>query len=276
MPNMHLATESVSLIVDPEHGGRLASLEIAGSQVLVVEPTLGTLQWGSYPMVPWAGRIRDGSFAHGGITHQMPCNLPPHAAHGTGFTSQWTVVDEATIALDLGSPWPFPGRVTQHFALSDDELVITMSLSAAVDMPAMLGWHPWFARYMPVGDMPVGDMPIEDKRVEDERVEAELSFGSAMMYELDESAIPTGDLVTPPPGPWDNCFTSLQRQPSIRWPGVLELDLQSSCDHWVIYTEPEHALCVEPQSGPPDAFNRNPMVIEAGQDYQAWFRLAWR
>ena len=28
--------------------------------------------------------------------------------------------------------------------------------------------------------------------------------------------------------------------------------LTSTCDHWVVYTEPEHAICVEPQSGPPE------------------------
>ena len=31
--------------------------------------------------------------------------------------------------------------------------------------------------------------------------------------------------------------------------------MSSSCDHWVVYDEPEHAVCIEPQSGPPDAFN---------------------
>ncbi len=219
------------------------------------------MQWGSYPMVPWAGRIRDGLFNHGGITHQMPCNAPPHAIHGTGFTSEWSVLDDSTIALDLATPWPFGGRVTQQFALSDSELVITMALTAAVEVPAMLGWHPWFARYL---------------TADEETVEAELSFGPGLMYELDDVAIPTGELVTPPPGPWDNCFTSLQQSPTIRWPGLLEMSLESSCSHWVVYTEPEHALCVEPQSGPPDEFNRKPMIIEAGQGYEAWFRLSWR
>lgn len=260
MPDMQFSAGSVSLRVDAIRGGRLASLNVDGLELLVVGPSDDGMQWGSYPMVPWAGRIREGLFSYGGITHQLPLNLGPHAIHGVGFTSEWFAIDDSTIGLDMGSPWPYGGRVTQHFALTESELTITMNVTAEVDMPVMVGWHPWFARHLDVGAGPV---------------EAELSFGPAMMYELDDAAIPTGELVTPSPGPWDNCFTSLQRTPTIRWPGLLELDLRSSCDHWVIYTEPSHALCVEPQSEAPDVFNRDPPIVEAGQDYEAWFRLAW-
>ena len=127
-------------------------------------------------------------------------------------------------------------------------------------MPVMLGWHPWFVRYM---------------EAESGRVEAKLSLDSSLMYELDDSAIPTGLLNSPPPGPWDNCFVWLGRDPVIEWPGVVELELSSSCDHWVVYTKPDHALCVEPQSEAPDVFNRAPTVVLAGDSVDAWFRLRW-
>ncbi len=260
MTELHLEAGSVSVVVDADNGGRLASLQVGDHQLLVVEGALGPMQWGSYPMVPWAGRIRDGSFQHGGIAHQLPCNLPPHSAHGVGFTSRWDVVDESTIGLDLAAPWPFGGRAVQRFDLDENGLTVTMTVRAGADMPVMVGWHPWFARRLPSADGPV---------------EAQLTFGPAMMYELDEAAIPTGELVTPPPGPWDNCFASLEQQPTIDWPGLVRLKLTSSCDHWVIYTEPEHALCVEPQSHVPDVFNRSPLVLAADQEYEAWFRLAW-
>jgi aldose 1-epimerase len=32
--------------------------------------------------------------------------------------------------------------------------------------------------------------------------------------------------------------------------------MTSTCDHVVLYDEPRHAICVEPQTGPPDALNR--------------------
>jgi aldose 1-epimerase len=266
MGRFHLSSGSVSIAVDAAQGGRLSSLSIDGHELLVGEPSHGSMQWGSYPMVPWAGRIRDGLFTFRGTTYQMPCNIPPHALHGTGFTSSWEPVDQSTITHRLESPWPFGGTVRQHFELTEEALTITMTLTAEVDMPAMLGWHPWFARYLDA-DSGAGST---------EPVEAQLLFGPAQMYELDDVAIPTGRLIAPPPGPWDNCFTSLEREPTIRWPGLIELQLESSCDHWVIYTEPDHALCVEPQTAAPDEFNAEPTVVEAGGVLEAWFRLAWR
>ncbi len=257
---LHLVSGEASIVIDARNGGRLASLEVRDLQLLVVEAALGTLQWGSYPMVPWAGRIREGSFRFREIAYQLPCNLPPHSAHGVGFTSPWSIVDERTITLDLDHPWPFGGRVTQRFDLSDDDLLITMIIEAAQDMPVMAGWHPWFSRYLDAADGPV---------------EASLEFGEPQMYELDDAAIPTGELVATPPGPWDNCFASLDRNPKISWPGLLDLELSSSCDHWVVYSEPEHALCVEPQSDAPDVFNRSPTILKAGQQQTSWFRLRW-
>lgn len=260
MAELRLHAGSSSVVVDADAGGRLSSLKVGELQLLVVEPALGTLQWGSYPMVPWAGRIRGGKFEFGGIAYELPCNIPPHSAHGVGFVSQWTVVDEQTIELAMAPPWPFGGRVTQRFDLQPEQLTMTMIVEAEVDMPVMVGWHPWFNRYLQGPDGPV---------------EAAVQFGPAMMYEIDDQAIPTGRLVQPDPPPWDNCFTALEQEPEITWPGLLDLRLSSNCDHWVVYSEPSHALCVEPESAAPDVFNRDPMVVKAGERYEAWFRLRW-
>ena len=37
--------------------------------------------------------------------------------------------------------------------------------------------------------------------------------------------------------------------------------IETDCSCVVVYTEPEAALCVEPQSGPPDALNLAPHVV---------------
>ena len=39
------------------------------------------------------------------------------------------------------------------------------------------------------------------------------------------------------------------------WPGVLALRIDSDCEHVVVFDEPDDAVCVEPQSAPPDAHN---------------------
>ena len=64
----------------------------------------------------------------------------------------------------------------------------------------------------------------------------------------DAEGMTTADRIAPVPGPWDDCFTDLRRPPVLRWPGFLELTIDSECRDWVIYTVPTEALCVEPQT----------------------------
>ncbi len=54
------------------------------------------------------------------------------------------------------------------------------------------------------------------------------------------------------------------------------LSLQANVSHWVVYDEPAHALCVEPQTGPPDALNGAPELVVPGTPLVAELRLAWR
>ena len=59
---MELKAGRAHIRLDPAHGGRLASLQIDGREVLVTESD-DPRGWGAYPMVPWAGRVRSGRFA---------------------------------------------------------------------------------------------------------------------------------------------------------------------------------------------------------------------
>lgn len=251
-------------VVDPERGGRLASLSIDGVEILVGADA-DPMRWGSYPMVPFAGRIAHGRFTFDGIDHELPTNLGPHAIHGYGLADPWNRLGqsadpdptEVTLGWPFRAPWPWPGRAEQHFALDQAGLTTTLRLTATERQPLMGGWHPWFRRDVGLG------------------ADAELSFGPARMYELDDVAIPTGRLVDPPPPPWDNCFTELATEPVIRWGEELEVHLSSSADHWVVFTEPTHALCVEPQTAAPDAVNRGQTTVAAGETLEVWYRLAW-
>ncbi len=118
-------------------------------------------------------------------------------------------------------------------------------------MPAMAGWHPWYRK------------PVD------------LEFTAAKMYEKDDEDIPTGRIVAPPPGPWDDTFTGLAGPPVLRWPDGAVATITSSCDHWVIFTRPDHSLCVEPQTGPPDEFNSGPQVVVPGNPLTAEMSIAF-
>ena len=43
----------------------------------------------------------------------------------------------------------------------------------------------------------------------------------------------------------------------------------------MIFTKPDHALCVEPQTGPPDEFNLGARVVEPGTPLIAEMTLAF-
>ena len=256
-------------------GGRLASFRPDGIEVLVTEGAKPT-RWGSFPMVPWCGRLRDGRLSFDGAVHDFPLTSPPHANHGFTHVQAWYPLDpsapelvdagellvaEAAIATDLGDPWPYGGRAVQRFALGVDHLTVTVEVHAdRVPMPAMAGWHPWFRRDLGVGGA----------------AELVLDLDGAAVYAVGTDGIPTGELEPVPPGPWDACFDGLGAAPVVRWPGALEVELTSSFDHWVVFTEPEHALCVEPESGAPNDINRVPHVVRPGEPLIGSMTFTWR
>ncbi len=262
-----LTTRGARATVDVRAGGRLASLVVDGHELLVTEGP-DAFSWGIFPMAPFAGRLRNATFRFRGRSWHVPADRPPHAIHGLVATRPWRVDEAGTISIGLGAPWPFAGRLSQSFELSPGQLGFRLALEADEPMPATIGWHPWFLRQPRssgrgfAGSARPGPL--------------ELDFAARSMYLRDAEGIATARLVTPRPPPWDDCFTDLLRPPTLRWPGYLELTLESSCAEWVVFDEPAHAICVEPQTGPPDGPNLRPQVIGPGQPLVAEMRWRWR
>jgi len=238
-----IASDNVRCIVSPNEGGRLSSIIAFGQELLITKNDETNLQkWGCYPMAPWAGRVRNGVFSHQSKQHQLEINMHPHAIHGTVLDRPWKLIhsDSTSVAMkiDLGANWGFVGEATQTISLIDD--VIEFRLMVETDdasMPAQVGWHPWFAR----------PCTLEAKFMH--------------MYLRDEFGIPTGEKIAPPAGPYDDCFSGSLTTPTLNFANKVQLEIQTDCSHWVVYDEPQHAICVEPQSGPPDGFNIEPLVI---------------
>ena len=249
------ARHPVLATVAPADGGRVTSLSVHGTELLVTgDSSSNPLHWGSYPMVPYAGRIRHGQFRFRGVDHRLPINMAPHAIHGSGFTSRWEVLDAGPshVELECRLQWQFGGRAHQHLQLTPEALICVLTVVAEGEaMPVTIGWHPWFVK------------PPHDR----------LEFAS--MYVRDAEGIPTGELVHPPARPWDDCFVEPRAAPELRYPG-LTVRVGSDCDHWVVYDQPSHATCVEPQSGPPDAVNLGlATVLEPGEFLQRSMTISW-
>ena len=263
-----LVAGSTTLRVDRARGGRLASFIVNGHEVLV-QPERGRapdpLLWGCYPMAPFAGRTRGGRFRWGGKVHELPINHAGHAIHGTVFDERWLIeqADATYLRLRrrLDPGWPFPGWAVQEMALYPQRLELRLEVhSADLPFPATAGWHPWFRRRLEVG----GSLVV--------------GLDAGRWYPRGPDGMPLGTLEpVPPPRPWDDCFTAVKWPVTLTWPGALEMTMMSTCSHVVLYDQPRHAICVEPQSGPPDALNldlarivrrHDPLIIDMA--------LAWR
>ncbi|QIJ63810.1 aldose 1-epimerase [Streptomyces sp. JB150] len=252
-----LTAGDAEVTLAPGNGGRVAGLRLGGTELLRQGD-----RFGCFPMVPWCGRIRDGRFRDGAEERQLPLNAPPHAIHGTARDAAWNVArataDEAVLTYDLTDPWPYPGRVTQVFALTPDALTLTMAVETyASSFPAQVGWHPWFHRTLAGADV-------------------EIDFSPAWQEERGADHLPTGNRIDPQPGPWDDCFGMPDGvDVTLTWPGVLRLKVTSPEQWVVVYDEQEAAVCVEPQTGPPNGLNTAPRLVTPLEPLEATTTWSW-
>ena len=252
-----LHNDRVRAIIDPARGARLTSLMIDGHEVLArsSDPTIDpAIADGCFPMVPWAGRVRDGRLTLGDSVHQLPQTDGDHALHGLGHVSAWEQVAEGVYELSIGAPWPTEGVATLTYQLLDDGIRIELAWDDDTEAPCSIGLHPWFRRRLDHGE------------------ELVASLEPVVMVERGDDGLPTGRLVSPTVGPWDDCF-HLASTPVLTWPGALELTLSSSARWWVVYDEPSDTMCVEPQTAPPDAFDHPALQPDGPWPHGVWLEI---
>lgn len=216
-----LQNERVRAEIDAERGARLVSLQMDGHEVLggadpgAADASIGS---GCYPMVPWAGR------------------LSGHDIHGPGRDATWRDHGDGEFSVELTDAAGEPGIATLGYLLLDDGVEMTLAWHGAPDGWCSLGFHPWFRRQLDVGD------PVQ------------VDVEPTTMVERGAGHLPTGARVVPSAQPWDDCFT-LAAPPRLTWPGALSLALVSDAHWWVVFDASRHAVCLEPQTAPPDAIH---------------------
>ena len=243
----------MTALVYPEFGGRIGSLSVGGQEVFVTgDATDEPLSWGCYPMVPYAGRVRDAILKFAGEQFPLRKNLQPHSIHGTVFDRPWNVVEislsVAVLEIDLGTEWPFSGTVQHRIHLTDTGLDMQLSVDAKHAMPIQVGWHPWFVK------------------------PHSTSLRFEAMLQRDSDGIATTRQISQPPTPVDDCFVNPEEALTITIGGI-RLTLSSDCSHWVVYDMPAHATCIEPQSGAPNGINDDPFVVPSGSTVTKKFTI---
>jgi aldose 1-epimerase len=148
----------------------------------------------------------------------------------------------------LQAPWR--AVVHHEVELLNTSLRCTLTVHSQNDMPAMVGWHPWFVR------------------------PRNFSLEFSSMLERGADYLPTGKHTAPIIRDADDCFIDPIAPLTLHYPNI-SLTLQSDCSHWVVYDQPAHAMCVEPQSGPPNEVNDAPHIVRAGESMQRHFTISW-
>ena len=105
-------------------------------------------------------------------------------------------------------------------------------------MPVTCGWHPWWSRRLGDGGP------------------AELDFRPEAMYQRDEDGIPTGELVPPSRGPVGRLLPdAADADPGALAGSASRSRWRADCAEVVVFDQRPYGVCVEPQTGPPDAVN---------------------
>jgi aldose 1-epimerase len=255
--HLMLQHEDARLVLDPAHGGVIREFSCLGREVLrrALPGETDPMAAASFPMVPYANRIADGSFRSGEHSVRLQANWTsdPNPLHGQGWRQPWRIVEcsgtDATLEFyGGGDEWPWRYRAEQHFRLSRTALSVRLSVENLADspMPAVLGLHPYFA----------------------DAARARLQAHTPLVWTMDASSLPVAQVPTPagwsfadgrPVGalPLDHCFAGWDGVAVLSWP---EFTLQlraTNCSYLHVFV-PRGAsfFCAEPQTAPIGALSR--------------------
>jgi aldose 1-epimerase len=234
------------LVCDTAVAGRAISWSYQGIELLGVggeDPA----EFGFYPMLPWAGRLADNCIYDNGELIKQEINYQGWAIHGLSFNeplTSWRVeLDENSttfVAAQRISYLREDLEVTFTWSIDEHSLNTTIEVKPIGEAPSrvVLGWHPWFRKSLGIGSPAV------------------LKIDEAKLLTKADS-LPTGELVDfdVTLGPFDDALIVPSKTVLIEWPEALQLRITNSHEWFVIYDGNKDLICVEPQTGAPNALN---------------------
>lgn len=233
-------------------------------------------------LFPFAGRIRGGQYRYRGRDYQLETNdNQGNAIHGFAYTRPWRVIENAPSSVtgefqaSIDDPailklWPADFRIRATYEVRGTQLLSRYEFANTGDgpLPWWFGTHPYFR-------LSLGGSPAED---------AIVRFSVGKQWEL-ASLIPTGKVIDVPEAAefaqgtrvgnreFDNAFCDLgiAERP---WSGsVTDAAAQRTTvtrfgkpfRECVVFIPPHReAICLEPYTAVPNAFELTERGIDAG------------
>ncbi len=265
---LNLTVEDMFLELDPCAGGAVSALRHRDLDILRpaperIGPAFDPLHYSSFAMVPFVGRIHHGRFEFAGQVFDLPENLPPepHAIHGHGWRVPWKVETSDASSVSLvyrhsADAWPWNYKACQTFELSSNSLSVNLSLTNLSDseMPAGLGWHPYFARLGAVLHLPTTHQWAPDEETGCNRRSPITDVNDLTRGRRVE----TLNL--------DTTFSIGSRSVQMDWPGhSIKMISDPLFSHATVYVPPDKDyFCVEPVSHAPNAINSALPIDQTG------------
>jgi aldose 1-epimerase len=267
---VELAHRSARLTLDPRRGGAIRAFSWRGEDILRPTPADAgddPFDVACFPMVPFVNRVALGRFSFGARSVQLQRNWSedPHPLHGQGWRRPWRMLAasgaSATLQFAGGADdWPWQYAAQQRFQLQDGGLSVELSVENLSDtpMPAMLGLHPYFP----------------------DAAHAQLQAQLPRVWLTDTAVLAKHEISTPPSWlfdparsvgsvPLDNSFCGWNGTARLFWPGRIVTLRASHCGCLHVYSPAgQEFFCVEPQTAPPGALERNAgeaAVIQPGE-----------
>jgi len=213
-------------------------------------------QTACFPLLPFSNRIDQGRFRWRESNIELPANFPPepHAIHGQGWQSEWSVSEQATDRVLMmmhheKDNWPWEYEARQEILIDGEALIIILSIEngSREPMPAGIGFHPFFPRTEKTtlkADVKAIHLNGEDGLP----VKAQARHQAL-------TALRAGDRLV---DGLDNVFEGWGSSATICWHDrgrSLQLTADSHLNYLVIYTpERKDCFCVEPVSHVNGAF----------------------
>lgn len=267
MKELILTNSKIQLGVLPELGAAVSFLKYNQNNTIrdILRPfalagkTPDSNNAALFPMLPFCGRIRGGSFAYFGITRKMAKNQSGIAdpIHGDGWKSAWQIKEQKDDSLTLslnhdkekgGFPFSYNAEIVYTLKKNRFEIKISITNPSPLPMPCGMGIHPFFVKTK----------------------EVELDFTTQMVWSNESD--PIFDKPYETPSTWqfhggrplknavfDTCFDGFDGKASILYPDTgitVSIEADSQFKHIVLYApRSKNFFCLEPMSNAVNAFN---------------------